>query len=308
MPADSGKTKKQKEMHGKSYRASLNGYTFSGRSSSTLSAKCTAEYGLKHDISTAFATEDTFAFPLYKEPLVQFLLDDTARFKGNALIDEKDLEGLIGGNTTDEENYLSNFIIDEYFQLLATEACAQVLQAEAIGWDTFEKVVGHRPANNILKGKAPLVEQDIVLIPLNAGLSKHCSLLVVKAQEKKMFVLDSLAASFVKPSTKNAISKMWDLLQEIDPKLDPEEWHFSTNTPQDILQQSNSYDCGAFVCAYARCLLLKSSLPDDYRSFRKHMVLELHGSKIQGFDEFPTPQEGKYYAIEYQKSFFFLIN
>ena len=38
------------------------------------------------------------------------------------------------------------------------------------------------------------------------------------------------------------------------------------------------------------------------------MVLELHGSKIQGFDEFPTPQEGKYYAIEYQKSFFFLIN
>ena len=102
------------------------------------------------------------------------MLDDTARFKGNALIDKKDLEGLIGGNTTGEENYLSNFIIDEYFQLLATEASAQGLQAEAIGWDTFEKVVGHRPANNILKGKAPLLEQDIVLIPLNPGVSKHC--------------------------------------------------------------------------------------------------------------------------------------
>ena len=136
--------------------------------------------------------------------------------------------GLSGGNTTDEENYLSNFI-NEYFQLLATEASVQGLQAEAIGWDTFEKVVGHRPANNILKGKAPLLEQDIVLVPLNPGLSKDWSLLVVKPKEKKMFVINSLAASFVKPSTKNAISKMWDLLQEIDPKLDPEEWHFSTH-------------------------------------------------------------------------------
>ena len=99
---------------------------------------------------------------------------------------------------------------------------------------------------------------------------------------------------------------MWDLLQEIDPKLDPEEWHFSTNTPQDILQQSNSYDCGAFVCAYTRCLLLKSSLPGDFTSFRKQVVLELHSSKIQGFDELPTPQEGKYYATEYQKSLFYI--
>lgn len=165
---------------------------------------------------------------------------------------------------------------------------------EVIGWDTFGKVVGHRPANNILKEKAPLLEQDIVLVPLNPGLIKHWSFLVVKPKEKKMFVLNSLAASFVKPSTKNAISKMWDLLQEIDPKLDPEEWQFSRNTPQDILQQSNSYDCGAF---------LKSSLPGDFTSFRKNVVLELHSSKIQGFDKLPTPQEGKYYATEYQKSF-----
>lgn len=46
MSADSGKTKKQKEMHGKSYRASLYGYTFSEMSSSTLSAKCTVECGI----------------------------------------------------------------------------------------------------------------------------------------------------------------------------------------------------------------------------------------------------------------------
>lgn len=37
------------------------------------------------------------------------------RFKGNVLIDKKDFEGFIGGNIIDKENYLSNFIIDEYF-------------------------------------------------------------------------------------------------------------------------------------------------------------------------------------------------
>lgn len=301
------KTKKPKEMSGKSTIASISRFCFSGRSastSSTLSATCTVDYGLSHDIVTVFAREDTCVFPLYKEPLVQFLLDDMTRFKGSNLTDKEDLQGLIGGNTTDKENYLNNFIIDEYLKLLAAEASAQGLKAETIGWEPFEKAAGLKPPSNILKGKAPLLEQDIVLVPLNPGQSEHWSLLVVKPKEREMFVLDSLAASFVKPSTKNAIVKMCNLLQEIDPKLKPEEWNFSTNTPQDIPQQSNCYDCGVFVCAYARCLLLKSSLPDDFTSFRKHMVLELHGGKIQGFDELPTPQEETYYAVEYQKSFY----
>ena len=59
-------------------------------------------------------TEDTCVFPLYNETLIQFLLDDTARVKGSALID-KDLRGLINGNTSDKENNLSNFTVDGYF-------------------------------------------------------------------------------------------------------------------------------------------------------------------------------------------------
>ena len=302
--SDSGKTKKSKESNGKSFRSSLDTFIASKGSSSHLSAKCTVEHGLEHCTSTVFRTDDICTFPQYNEPLLNFLLYETARFKGSPLIDKKDLQGLIGGNALDKENYLANFIVDEYLQILVTEASSQGLKAETIGWETFEKVVGVKPANAVLKGTGPLLEQDIVLVSLNPGQSKHWSLLVVKPKERNIFVLDSLAAAFVKPSTKNAITKMWDLLQEIDAKLDPEEWRFSTNTPQDIPQQSNSYDCGAFVCAYARCLLLKSSLPDDFASFRKHMALELHGHKTQGFEEFPSPQVGKYYAVEYQKSFY----
>ena len=305
---DSGKMKKRKESYGKAFRASLN--TASGRSSSqasqqvSKSASCTVEHGLDHKISTAFATEDTCTFPQYKEPLLNFLLDETVGFKGNNLIDKKDLQGLVGGNTQDEENYLSNFIIDEYLQALVTEASSQGLKAERIGWETFERGVGKKLANDVLKGTAPLLEQDTVLVPCNTGQSEHWSLLVVKPKEREICVLDSKAAAFVKTSTKNSITKMWDLLQEMDASLDADEWRFSTNTPQDIPQQPNNYDCGAFVCAYARCLVLKSPLPDDFTSFRKHMVLELHDGIIRGFEELSSVQEGKYYAIEYQKSFY----
>ena len=124
------------------------------------------------------------------------------------MIDQKDLLGLIGSNTRDEENYLSNFIVDEYLEVLVAEANSQVLNADTTGWLTFEKMVGVRAANYVLKGKTPLLEQDIVLVPLNPGQSKHWSLLVADSKEKKIFVLDSLAAAYVKPCTKNGQSAM----------------------------------------------------------------------------------------------------
>lgn len=80
------------------------------------------------------------------------------RFKGNVLIDKKDFEGFIGGNIIDKENYLSNFIIDEYFQLFVIEVFVQGLKVEVIGWDIFWKVVGYRLVNNILKEKVLLLE------------------------------------------------------------------------------------------------------------------------------------------------------
>lgn len=44
--------------------------------------RCTVEYGLEHDISTVFGTEDACAFPQYKEPLLNFLLDESVGLWG----------------------------------------------------------------------------------------------------------------------------------------------------------------------------------------------------------------------------------
>ena len=118
--------------------------------------------------------------------------------------------------------------------------------------------------------------QDIVLVPCTPGLSKHWFLLVVLPKEKQILVLDSKPASFTKPSTVNAVAKMWRILQEIDNPIDANWWLFATNTPKDFPQQQNNFDCGVFLCLFARSLVLQSAVP----AFRCHTIVEFHEQEL----------------------------
>ena len=124
--------------------------------------------------------------------------------------------------------------------------------------------------------------------------------------EKKIVALDSLAGAFIKPTVERAIRKMWRLLKQLDTTLDVGQWRFSCNSPKDIPQQENAFDCGVFLCLYARSLLLHSAMvsSSSIQSFRKQMILELHEQEVHDFDG-PGIIEGEYYAVEYHKSFYF---
>ena len=134
------------------------------------------------------------------------------------------------------------------------------------------------------KGKwTPLLEQDIFLVPCNSQRSKHWFLLTLLPKEQEILVLDSMAGAFVKPSAKEAISKMWMLLGELDTKINPSDWNIFCNKPRDIPQQQDDYDCGVYLSMYARCLVLQHPMPTNLASFRKIMVLELHRQQLQPF-------------------------
>ena len=98
-----------------------------------------------------------------------------------------------------------------------------------------------------------------------------------------MAVLDSAAGDYVKPSAGVVMKMMFQIWKMIDGDRNVEKWKFCANRPKDIPQQGNSWDCGAFVCAHARCLVSKGkmtaqgSIPD----FRKFMILELHSRALQ---------------------------
>lgn len=167
--------------------------------------------------------------------------------------------------------------------MIAKQGTLQGKKVEYLGWERFERAVGRKPAQEILYDKAPLMQQDIVLVPCNPLGTQHWFLLAVLPKDHEILVLDSLAGGFVKPTAKVTINKMWMLLAELDSSLDASQWNFYFNRPTDLPQQQNDYDCGVFTCVYARCLVLKHPVPDHIPSFREVMVLELHQRKLQTF-------------------------
>ena len=233
-------------------------------------------HGLPISISALFQKSASCVIPSTESSLVDGLVDGLVTFKGSSVIDARDLVALKGCQSKSEDNHLTNFSIEGYLDLISKQSVLQGMRVEWIGWEVFEKAVGQQPANIVLKRKAPLLKQDIVLVPCNPGQSKHWFLLVLQPQKCQILVLDSLAGRYIKPTAKNAISKMLLLLKELDTNIDVSKWKFFTNTHTDIPQQQNDYDCGVFACMYARCLVLQHPMTGHIPNFRKMMILELH--------------------------------
>ena len=317
------KKKKTSVPPGKQFRTSLDKYldaadhkkennADAGSQLSTNTLQCTpalrVHYGLHQSTAQKFNKESACVFAEHREPLLSCLLNGSVKFKGRSVLDDQDLQRLYGCKPCDEDNYLTNFAIEAYLHLIANEGISNGMKVELFGWESFEKGFSQGPLQELVKGKAHLMEQDMILVLCNPGQSKHWFLLAVLPREKKIIVLDSKAGSFTKPTTQHAIEKMWRLLQQVDNHLDAKHWLFATNTPKDVPQQPNSFDCGVFLCFFARSLVLQSPVPNtnSVHTFRRHMILELHEQKLDSFTQPSTCIQGnKYYAVEYQKTYYF---
>lgn len=248
------KKKKEKVTPGKQFRGSnLNKFLNASHEHNeddkcqlpTNTQQCSPDasvhYGINQTTAHRFNNEAACNFPDHKQPLLSCMLNGTVTFKGNSIIYDNDLQSLYGQKTQDKDNYLTNFVIEAYLQLITIKGMSQGKKAKFLEWETFEKGFSKGLVQEYFKGKAPLMEQDIVLVPCNPGQSKHWFLLVVLPKEKEILVLASMAASFTKPSTVNAVAKMWRILQEVDNRIDANQWQFVTNTPKDVPQQQNNY-------------------------------------------------------------------
>jgi len=60
------------------------------------------------------------------------------------LIDGQDLESLYSWKPREEDNYLTNFVIEAYLQLIATASLSKGLNVEILGWEAFEKGFGKK--------------------------------------------------------------------------------------------------------------------------------------------------------------------
>ena len=136
-----------------------------------------------------------------------------------------------------------NFIIDEYLRLIQV-SCAtnNSLVVETLPWELFERAVGSLPVHRLLKGRNPLLLQDVVLVPCNTPESEHWTLLAVLPKEKSVVVLDSIPSNHIKHTSLDAISKMCGLLKEINSSIDLNQWKLIVNKKGDVPEQTNDYD------------------------------------------------------------------
>ena len=157
------------------------------------------------------------------------------------------------------------------------------MKLEVITWEEFENVRPPNATPNLHSGRKDLLESDPILIPCNLSMTEHRSLSAVFPKNYLIAVLDSAVGDYVKPSARVVMKKMFRVLKMIDGDLNVEKWKFCESRREDIPQQGNSWDCAAFVRAYARCLVSKGkittqrSIPDS----RKFMILELHSRGVQ---------------------------
>lgn len=93
---------------------------------------------------------------------------------------------------------------------------------------------------------------------------------------KLLAVRGSFPGSFVKPTTNSAINKMCNVLEKPECKsFGKKQWKYVTNSHHDIPAKENGYDCGVFICLYARCMVRKRSMinQSNIPDFRKHISL-----------------------------------
>lgn len=152
----------------------------------------------------------------HKAPLVAANVGQQVNFKGKSIINHSDLISLQGGHVITEDNYLTNFLIDTFLEILQ-EARADGLKKGLFPWEIFDK------SSVDLSAKGRLLEQDIILVPYNPQGGMHWFLVAVFPQVNLMAALDIKAGDFVKPTAKAALLKMLGLLQNAESSLDVDQ-------------------------------------------------------------------------------------
>lgn len=73
--------------------------------------------------------------------MVELIISKVIDFKGDFLIDIRDLKDFEGKVVEDELKWIINFIVDVYLQLVKFESVQKGVKVEIFRWEEFEKLV-----------------------------------------------------------------------------------------------------------------------------------------------------------------------
>jgi len=137
----------------------------------------------------------------------------------------------------------------------------------------YTKMLGHGCRSVLGWHKSVnLVNKRLLMFPIHQKELAHWCLVIADVAAKQLICFDSLGND-----NNDCLNVLAEYLEVQSGQ------HFSSKQERNIPRQKNSFDCGVFVCLYARCLAEKSALnfsQADIPTTRKHIVFELLHKKL----------------------------
>jgi Ulp1 family protease len=171
----------------------------------------------------------------------------------------------------DDNNWLTGSIVDSYFKILSLDIPLSIFSFSNFLFSSYTNTRSFNLKNATIQ---KLSKYDLILIPICFG--NHWRILIFDFTKTQLIIYDSLSlcddlfekilSGFLDSffSLLNIRSK-WDLTKVTKPK------------------QYNGFDCGVFICLFARyyCYNLKKSFrQDQILKFREHLKIEITESKL----------------------------
>ena len=189
-------------------------------------------------------------------------------------------------DTLDPENWLDGEVIDAYIHLMTKAVSNKVVKVLHLSTIFFQKLVGCGP-----KGESVLREgidrdvlnQDVLIAPIFH--QNHWTLIIIDIVRRIIISLDSLnlATTFGIREYSAFLSNL-----SMTHKKRPINWSlWRLYKPTDMPRQTNSFDCGIYICTYAKMLctgkgrLRSGNLNFERRSIRESIVCSTESTVIE---------------------------
>ena len=101
-----------------------------------------------------FQNFSSFVLPQYIVTQVDSIMSGLISFGGGSLMNLDDLQSLFGNFGKQEDNWLSNFVIDKYLSLIQSSVSTKI-NVLTLSWELFEKGKIDTMANYLTKKKCP---------------------------------------------------------------------------------------------------------------------------------------------------------
>ena len=197
-----------------------------GNNNTLSAAIIKIQHYIPQHLQLLFDVSKPFTLPYHLQYRADAVAKGVPSFHDHSIINDTDLKALFSQNSIEKNNWLSNFVTDNYLEIMRNKYSMENFKIKTITWKRFEKAIDVVPTKQIWKEGDSLWQQVIIFIPCNSFQSEHWFPLAVIPKKKQVVSLNSKAGDFVKPTIHDALLKMGSLLVALDESIDLSEWVF----------------------------------------------------------------------------------